>query len=61
MKPDYTVVLTEDEIDQGEFVLPVVDGKVNDVITMAPGWPRIGTPEFDDKLADWFKAHGYAM
>jgi|WetSurMetagenome_2_1015567.scaffolds.fasta_scaffold1081216_1 hypothetical protein len=28
-----------------------------DVITMAPGVPKLGTPEFDTWLADWNEVH----
>ena len=51
------IVMTENEIAQGNFVLPVVDGVLCDVIVMYPGVPRIGTPEFDEWLKDWNEVH----
>jgi hypothetical protein len=58
-----------------KMVLVTDDGKVKDVveadmaqvlrggdvITMAEGWPRIGTPEFEAKLAEWHEAQGKSL
>ena len=41
----------------GEFVLPVIDGAVADVIVMNPGVPKLGIPEFDEWLKDWNEVH----